>query len=618
MRKVNTASTNIEKDNLIKLRRVFPQFIKDNQIDFDALKTFFEKEGILTGEEKYGLNWAGKSNAFKLIRRPSVGTLTPDEKESVDWDKTQNLFIEGDNLEVLKLLQKNYREKIKMIYIDPPYNTGKDRVYKDDYKEDISEYYERTGQSKNGIKLISNPESSGRYHSDWLTMMYPRLFLARNLLKEDGVIFVSIDDNEAANLKLIVNEIFGEENFAAQIPWRKRTAKSDVPYGISQDFEWLLVYAKSDSFSAKVIGKSRKYYETSDLPGRRWRIHGMTTQRTASERPNSNFTIVDPKNKKEYPVNPNAVWRITKNSFKKFLSEYKIVFPGDYKFLNISQPVLRYFEDEDRKRLGASFGYAPMSTLLPKQVGMTLDGTKEIIGLFGSKIYSFPKPIGLIKHIVNSGTDKDDMILDFFAGSGTTAHAVMDFNAKDNGNRKWICVQLPEETEEKSEARKAGFNTISEIARERIRRAAKKIAGENKGKKLDLGFKAYVLQKSNYRQWNVLTDKDDEKKLKQQMKLIMDKPLIDGYNEQSVVYEILLKEGFDLNAQVKKEEVDGLAIWKITSENKRMIVCFAKELTKDQIEKLDLGENDTFVCFDSALDDTTKVNVCRNLSVKVV
>ena len=210
--KVKNTSEDIKSDNLQKLRRVFPQFVKENKIDFEALKKFFKDENIIAGEEKYGLNWAGKSNAFKLIRTPSVGTLTPQQKESKNWDKTQNLFIEGDNLEVLKLLQKQYRENIKMIYIDPPYNTGKDFIYKDNYIENIPDYYEKTGQSKNGIKMTSNPESAGRYHSDWLTMMYPRLFLAHNLLKEDGVIFISIDDNEVANLRLVMDEIFGEEN----------------------------------------------------------------------------------------------------------------------------------------------------------------------------------------------------------------------------------------------------------------------------------------------------------------------------------------------------------------------------------------------------------------------
>jgi len=223
--KVATASENIENDNLQKLRSVFPQFVKDGQIDFDSLQAFLKKEGVLSGEEKYGLSWAGKSNAFQAIRMPSTGTLTPQPDESKNWDTTENLFIEGDNLEVLKLLQKNYANpgKIKMIYIDPPYNTGKDFIYKDNFTQNVSDYYEQTGQSKDGIKLTSNPESNGRYHSDWLTMMYPRLFLAHNLLKDDGVIFVSIDDNEVTNLRMIMDELFGEENFVANLVWHSST-----------------------------------------------------------------------------------------------------------------------------------------------------------------------------------------------------------------------------------------------------------------------------------------------------------------------------------------------------------------------------------------------------------
>ncbi|MFA5770531.1 MAG: site-specific DNA-methyltransferase, partial [Patescibacteria group bacterium] len=253
MDKVKNTSVNSGYENLDKLRRVFPQFVKENKIDFEALNKFFKDEEMVAGEEKYGLNWAGKSNAFKLIRTPSVGTLTPQEKESKDWDKTENLFIEGDNLEVLKLLQKHYREKIKMIYIDPPYNTGKDFIYKDNYTENISDYYEKTGQSKNGIKMTTNPESAGRYHSDWLTMMYPRLFLARNLLKEDGVIFISIDDNEVANLRLIMDEIFGEENFigcAARVA-KKSNNKGDF---WAPNFDYVLTYTKYRELAVPFFG----------------------------------------------------------------------------------------------------------------------------------------------------------------------------------------------------------------------------------------------------------------------------------------------------------------------------------------------------------------------------
>ena len=290
MDKVKNASVNTGNENLDKLRRVFPQFVKENKIDFEALNKFFKDEEIVAGEEKYGLNWAGKSNAFKLIRTPSVGTLTPQEKESKDWDKTENLFIEGDNLEVLKLLQKHYREKIKMIYIDPPYNTGKDFIYKDNYTANVSDYYEKTGQSKNGIKMTTNPESAGRYHSDWLTMMYPRLFLARNLLKEDGVIFISIDDNEVANLRLIMDEIFGEENFVSITVRVSNSAKNNVNQ-ISVTHEYTLVYIKNKEKSNKNwVVKKRNYKEFESYANRLLK-KGLIAERHFLPSVDNNYTF---------------------------------------------------------------------------------------------------------------------------------------------------------------------------------------------------------------------------------------------------------------------------------------------------------------------------------------
>ena len=297
--------------------------------------------------EKYSFTWNGKNASLRLAQKPSCGTLRPCREESVDFDKTQNIYIEGDNLEVLKLLQKSYFGKIKMIFIDPPYNTGEDFVYSDDFKDPLARYKEITRQETD-----SNPETDGRFHTNWLNMIYPRLKLSANLLKGDGVIFLSIGDNEQANLKKICDEVFGEENYAGIFPWRKRTAKSDVPFGISQDYDWILCYAKTDAFSAGVDGMKRKYYETADFPCRPWRYHDLTTQRTASERPNSYFTIVNPKNGKEYPANPNRTWCVTKETFKEYYEQNRIIFPGDYPFLNISKPVLRYWKSEDQEKAG--------------------------------------------------------------------------------------------------------------------------------------------------------------------------------------------------------------------------------------------------------------------------
>jgi adenine-specific DNA-methyltransferase len=631
--KVKTVSADVSGEKLSELRRLFPEAWSENKIDWEKLRGLFDEAGALSGAptsatgygaamEKYGLNWAGRSNAFLAIRTPATGTFAPMKNESVKWDETKNIFVEGDNLEVLKLLQMHYREKIKMIYIDPPYNTGKDFVYKDNFTESVADYYERTGQTEGGIKMTANTEKNGRYHSDWLTMMYPRLFLAKNLLREDGVIFVSIDDNEVANLRMILDEIFGEENFVATFPWKKRTAKSDVPFGVSQDFEWILCYAK-ESFIAG-LAQERKYYQTDDFPNDRWRLSDLTKQTSASERPNSAFDLIDPKTKKSYPFNPKRTWSITQETFQEYYDKGKIVFPDDYDFLRITIPAYRVFESEDKekalKKYGTEDQIKAASTQLPKDIGMNEDGNKEMEELFGGKPFSFPKPTSLIKYLLDIVNNKDDndIILDFFAGSGTTAHAVMDLNAEDGGNRKWICVQLPETTDETSEAYKAGYKTIAEISRERIRRAgsavAKAMADKAKTDKIDLGFKSFKLSPSNYRIWREITSEDDPEILLAQSKLFAEKPLMDGYEKQNVVQEISLKEGYDLNAKMEQTG----DIWTITDGEKKLVITFAEKVTKPDVEKLGLQKTDTFVCFDNALDDTAKINIARSFNLKAM
>jgi len=627
-KKVSKESLNISEEKIAELKKVIPEVFTEGKIDFEKLQRTLGEE-INGKDEKYSFNWAGRKETFKNIQTTAKGTLKPAEKESVNWDSTENLFVEGDNLEVLKLLQKAYFNKIKMIYIDPPYNTGNDFVYKDDFKHSIKSYLQQTGQlNGNGIKLTTNPETNGRFHSDWMSMIYPRLFIARNLLRDDGVIFISIDDNEVHNLRKMLDEIFGEENFVTQFPWRKRTAKSDVPFGVSQDYEWILTYAKSDVFKAKIKGNGRKYYETDDLPNRPWRIHGLTTQRTASERPNSNFTLVNPKNKKEYPVNPNAVWRITKDSFKKYLKEKRIVFPGDYDFLKISQPVLRYFKDEDKLKDGDDFGHVAVSTLLPNKVGMTLDGTKESSNLFGGKIFSFPKPKGLIKFFLEISTNNTDIVLDFFAGSATTAHAVLEQNKEDKSNRKFICVQLPEPTDKKSDAYKAGFKIISDIAKERIRKVITEIEKEQKEKSkqkkltedeevnLDLGFKVFKLDKSNYKIWEKY-EGQDAKELKKQLELFKT-PLISGYKNDDVIYECIIKEGYSLNSKIEKTDVKSNKVFKVTDGDLFFYISLDQEIKDNTIDELKLKKENMFICLDEALNDSNKKNLSIQCNLKTI
>ena len=478
----------------------------------------------------------------------------------------------------------------------------------------------------------------GRYHTNWLNMMYPRLRLAANLLKDDGVIFISIDDNEAFNLKKVCDEVFGEENFAGQFPWRKRTAKSDVPFGISQDYEWVLCYAKTADFAAAIEGGTRKYFETEDLPGRPWRIHDLTKQTSASERPNSFFTIINPKTGKEYPANPNRTWAVTQETFEKYYSENKIVFPGDYDFLNISKPALRYFKADDMEKAGNRFGYIPASTKVPDEIGMTQDGTKEITEMFENKVFGFPKPLALIKHFIKIATstskDDSDIILDFFSGSATTAHAVMQLNAEDGGNRLFIMVQLPEVCDEKSEAFKAGYKNICEIGKERIRRAGSKILEEAKQKsnqlKLgeepkplpDVGFKVFKLDSSNLKIWDdSLIDNEDIATLFDRIDGHLDGLKPDRSNDE-LVFEILLKMGYPLTSDLSAFDLNGLTVY--TVENNEMLICLQPGVTAEHVEQMAAYQPKKIVLASHSLaDSSAKANAYyllenQNIELKTI
>ncbi len=612
--KLDGLSMNLEKTNMEKLRSVFPECFAEGKLDIDKLLSLCG-EYIDNDFEKYKFEWKGKSECLRLAQKRSTGTLRPCREESVNFDDTDNVYIEGDNLEVLKLLQTAYYNKIKMIYIDPPYNTGNDFVYEDDFADPMARYKEVTQQTTK-----SNPETMGRYHTNWLNMMYPRLRLAANLLCDDGVIFISIDDNEVFNLKKVCDEVFGEENFVAQIPWRKRTAKSDVPFGVSQDFECILSYAKSDDFVACLEGGTRKYFETQDFPGRPWRIHDLTTQRSALERPNSNFTMVNPKTGKEYPANPNRTWAVTKETFEQYYADNRIVFPDDYDFLNISKPAFRYWKADDMAKSGDKFGYIPVSTKLPDDIGMTKEGTKEITDLFENKVFGFPKPLNLIKYFIKASTvttaNNNDIILDFFSGSATTAHAVMQLNAEDGGNRKFIMVQLPELCDEKSEAYKAGYKNICEIGKERIRRAGKKILEEkgdqiaigDEGKKpLDIGFKVFKLDASNLKLWDntPITGDDQIEMFTERMNSMIDS-IKDDRTDMDVVYEVMLKMGVPLDVPVQYIEINGKIVY-IVGEFLLMIALF-DNITAEDIESIAAYAPAKIICAESSFKDDSALS----------
>ena len=613
MEHLNMHSADGVSMNIAKIRELFPNCVTETEnemglprfvVDFDKLRQELSHEIVENNDERYQFTWPGKRQAIRLANSPIAAALRPNRNDSIDFDNTKNLYIEGDNLDVLKLLRETYLGKIKVIYIDPPYNTGNDFVYEDDFSQSEKDYLSNSGQfDDQGNRIVANPESNGRFHTNWLNMIYPRLKVARDLLKDDGVIFISIDDNEVENLKKVCDEIFSASNFVATIPWRKRTAKSDVPFGVSQDYEWIVIYAKSSQFVASVEGKDRKYYTTPDFPDRPWRVHDLTKQTTASERPNSFFTIVNPKTGEEYPANPNATWRITSDTFPEYLRDNRIVFPGDYDFLRISKPVLRYWKEDDMKKAGDSFGRVAVSTKLPDDIGMSQDGTKEVSNLFNGKIFSFPKPSSLIKYLIQILNDKDCTVLDFFSGSGTTAHAVLQLNAEDAGNRKFIMVQLPELTEKNSEAYKAGFKNICEIGKERIRRAAQLIKDNCKNTdNLDFGFRVLTIDSSNMEDVYYTPDRFDPTKI---MGLI-DNVKADR-SDEDLLFQVMLELDVPLSSKIKQEQIAGKHVFNVADGH--LIASFDKDLNEDTVKEIAKKQPNFFVMRDaSAANDNVLDN----------
>ena len=595
MDKLKMQSRDVVGGNVEKIAALFPHCVaerlnKDGKpelaIDFDKLRAELSNDALEDGEERYQFTWPDKRAATRLANEPVNLTLRPCREESVDFDTTENLYIEGDNLDVLKVLRETYLGRVKMIYIDPPYNTGNDFVYNDDFAQGKEDFEQTSGLfDAEGNQTIDpmqrNTETNGRFHTDWLNMIYPRLKVARDLLTDDGVIFISIDDNEKENLSKICDEIFGEDNFIASFPWRKRTAKTDVPFGISQDHEWIVAYAKSASFLGAVQGKERKYFETEDFPGRPWRVHDLTKQTTASERPNSFFTIVNPKTGEKYPANPNATWRITVDTIEDYIAQNRIVFPGDYPFMRISKPVLRYWKEDDEAKAGENFGKIAVSTLLPESVGMSLDGTREITNLFNGKIFSFPKPSSLISFFCKICNDQDALVLDFFSGSATTAHAVMKLNAEDGGHRKFIMVQLPEVTDEKSEARKAGYANICEIGKERIRRAGKKVKEEagQAADGLDTGFRVLKLDSSNMEDVFYTPDKFEPSLLDS----LVDNIKADRSGED-LLFQVMLDLGIELSAKIERKEIAGKEVFSVDDDY--LLACFDTDVNETTIEEM--------------------------------
>jgi len=584
----------IAEENIGKLKQLFPEVFTEGKIDFGKLGQVLG-EYVEDSNERYNFTWNGKGRALRLSQTPSLGTLRPCKEESKDWDTTQNLYIEGDNLEVLKLLQKSYYGKVKMVYIDPPYNTGKDFVYKDDFHDSLENYKKITGQIDNDGKAIStNAETSGRYHTDWLNMMYPRLRLARNLITDDGVIFISIDDNEVANLKKICNEVFGEDNYVADVIMRSNPRGSQEPFGISREHEYLVCYAKSPQGIYSIVGQKRddddSEFNFTLENGKKARLLGLRKRGgdwRRSDRPNMFYPLyVNPNDNsvsvdktethfiEVLPLRPDGEesrWTWGIDTAKERISDLygkEIIRNGERTFdIYRIDPLESPDGSIKREKL--------KSVWLDKELNYQ-SARQYLRELFGSsEIFDFPKPPEMIIKLLSSLNTNDGIILDFFSGSATTAHAVMQLNAEDGGNRKYIMVQLPETTDEKSDAYKAGYTTICEIGKERIRRAGEKIK-EEKGLEalnLDVGFKVLKLDTSNIRKWQ-----QDYNDLEQSLMDYVDN-FVEGRTEFDVVYEIMLKYGLDLTYPVDEFTIAQKKVYSIGFG--MLMICLDDEITTD-------------------------------------
>ena len=589
MKKITGQSYNSIRDNIEKLKTLFPEIVSDDKIDLDKLRVLIGDE-IDNRQERYEFTWHGKTEAMQLAQMQTTGTLRPNKEKSYQWEQTKNLYIEGDNLEVLRVMQHAYRNKVKMIYIDPPYNTSNDFVYHDDFRDNVANYKKRLDES-----YKSNADTSGRYHTNWLNMMYPRLKIARNLLKPDGVIFISIDERELANLKKICDEIFGEDNFVELFVWTKTSTPPSLSTKSRKTVEYILCYEKNrnnqkykgellDYGDAPLLNTGNPLNEISFPPGTiKFNIPDGTYEKGTHGRLELvNDLIV------ENGVNANEV---------KMIGEYKWVQStvdeeirkGTYFLIKSKNFSIRFQRKPDQESYKAPTNYISkkqMEIELNSDVGIGTNETasNELKALGMGGYFDYPKPVGLIKYLVRATTDQDDLVMDFFAGSSTTAQAVMELNAEDGGNRRFIMVQIPEPIDEKSKAYQDGFKTITDIGQERIRRAGQKIAADlqekDNGMQIDIGFKVFSLDETNLKLWDQETD-DLEGELWQQVE-----PIKEGRTEEDVVYEILLKYGIELTVPIEKELVDDYPVYVVETGTSSLLICLARDLSLEFIDTL--------------------------------
>ncbi len=605
MDKLKLQTHNIVDENIKRIAELFPNCLTERldengkpevAIDFDQLRQELSKNIVEGPEERYQFTWPDKRNAIRLANAPTTDTLRPCREESVNFDTTQNLYIEGDNLQVLKLLRENYLGKVKMIYIDPPYNTGNDFVYNDDFAQTAGDYVHNSGQEdEEGNRLVANTESNGRFHTDWLNMIYPRLKVAKDLLSEDGVIFISIDDNEVENLKKVCDEVFGESNFIAQIAWKRKKEISNDSNNVAIQGEYILCYGRlnttlaleplSDDYVAKSYNDP-----TEEFPLGKWRPVPLTVSKGLNGG-GYTYTITTPTG-----VKHTRLWAWPEKSYLKLFEEGKVYFGKDkcgipQRVMYISeskgQPISNYWDD----------------------VATNKEGKKDILQIFGENAFDTPKPTGLIKKMIKVAMYNNSIILDFFSGSATTAHAVMQLNAEDGGNRKFIMVQLPEATDEKSEAYKAGYKNICEIGKERIRRAGKKIvedqekkrmeeglfAGSSTGSEarpLDIGFRVLKLDSSNMQDVYYSPEQFNEN-------LLFEDNIKPDRTDEDLLFQAMIELGIELSAKIEQREIAGKTVWSVADNY--LMACFDKDVNETTITEIARQHPYYFVLRDSSL-----------------
>lgn len=606
MKQLTMKSVDLTQKNIEKIAELFPNVITEARdehgkvtrtIDFDLLKQELSDVLVEGEKERYQLTWPGKKQAILNANTPIDKTLRPVKEDSVDWDNTRNVYIEGDNLEVLKLLQESYLNKVKMIYIDPPYNTGNDFIYKDDFKEPIDEYLEESGQlDANGNILTANPVTSGRFHSDWISMMYSRLKVSRNLLREDGVVFISIDDHEVDNLRKICDEVFGAFNFVAQIVWQKvHTRKNSARY-FSESHEYIICYAKMKKVDAGDPGWERNllprdnndaYKNPDNDPKGPWKLDPITAHNPYS----ADYKITKP-NGVVLSRPQDRYWALSEETWKQKVREKAVVW-GDG---NAYPLVKRYLSE-------VQDGLVPITLFDRTYAGDTSLANKEMKALFNlGAIFPYPKPSKLICKLLQIGLDRDDLVLDFFSGSATLADAVMQLNAEDGGNRKYIMVQLPEKTEEDSEAYKAGYKNICEIGKERIRRAAKKIKEET-GADIDYGFRVFRVDSSNMKDVYYTPDK-----LRQGELFDLESNIKEDRTGEDLLIQVMLELGLELSLPMETKQVEGKTVHYVAGNS--LIACFDDNVPESVIKKIAAEQPLRVVFRDSSFeDDSARINV---------